>query len=138
MKRFLLIFSLLFVSSISLMAQEDEDETGGNEKIRDKMSEYIQKRLDLSDAESKKFTPVFIEYFKEWRQTLQTYRGAEKKLERQQKVVELQLRFRPQFQAILGEKRGIRVFDHQNRFLLELQQLRRNRPGNNRPLRRGP
>ena len=138
MKRFLLIFSLLFVSSISLMAQEDEDETGGNEKIRDKMSEYIQKRLDLSDAESKKFTPVFIEYFKEWRQTLQTYRGADKKLERQQKIVELRLRFRPQFQAILGEKRAIRVFDHQDRFLLELQQLRRNRPGNNRPLRRGP
>ena len=120
------------------MAQEDEDETGGNEKIRDKMSEYIQKRLDLSDAESKKFTPVFIEYFKEWRQTLQTYRGADKKLERQQKIVELRLRFRPQFQAILGEKRAIRVFDHQDRFLLELQQLRRNRPGNNRPLRRGP
>lgn len=137
MKKYLLILGLFLASSVSLFAQDAEDDDEGNEKIRDKMSEYIQKRLNLSNDEAKKFTPVFIEYFKEWRQTLQTYRGPEKKLERQQKVIELQIRFRSQFQAILGEKRGNRVYEVQQRFLLELQQLRRNRPANTRPLRRG-
>jgi len=131
MKRFLLICSLLFVSSLSLMAQEN-DENGGNEKIRDKMNEYIQKRLALTDAESKKFTPVFLDYFREWRQTLQTNRGSEKKLERQQKVAELRLRYRPKFQEVVGEKRGTRVFDLQDRFMLEMRQVQKNRR-NSRP-----
>ena len=64
MRKFLLIFSLLLVSASSLYSQDDGDHDG-NEKIRDKMNEYIQKRLDLSDAEAKKFTPVFLNYFKE-------------------------------------------------------------------------
>ena len=58
MKRFLLILSLLFVTSPVLFAQDDESD--GNEKIRDKMNEYIQKRLNLSDDEAKKFTPGFF------------------------------------------------------------------------------
>lgn len=126
MKRFLLICSLLLVSSLSLMAQEDDD-SESNEKIRDKMNEYIQKRLELNDAESKKFSPVFLDYFKEWRQTLQNNRGPEKKLERQQKVVELRLRYRPRFQEVVGEKRGGRVFDLQDRFILEMRQLQKSR-----------
>lgn len=137
MKKYLLILSLLLAGSLSLFAQDPEDEAEGNEKIRDKMSEYIQKRLNLTNAEAKKFTPVFIEYYTEWRQTLQANRGPEKKLERQQKVIELQIRFRSQFQTILGERRGGRVYEVQQRFLLELQQLRRNRPATTRPVRRG-
>jgi hypothetical protein len=66
MKKLLLILSLLFVTSARLWAQEDgDDQDGGNEKIRDKMSEFIQKRLDFSKDEAQKFTPVFIRYFKE-------------------------------------------------------------------------
>ena len=63
MKKILLITSMFLISAVSLWAQDD-DEDGGNEKIRDKMNEYIQQRLSLSDAEAKKFTPVFLEYFK--------------------------------------------------------------------------
>ena len=50
------------------IAQEDDD--NANEKIKDKMSEYIQQTLNLSKDETAKFTPVFLRYFKEWRQTL--------------------------------------------------------------------
>ena len=94
MKRFLLILSLLFVTSPFLFAQDDDD-NDGNEKIRDKMNEYIQKRLNLSDDEAKKFTPVFLQYFKEWRQTIRDNKGD--KLILQQKIVDLRLRTVPSF-----------------------------------------
>jgi hypothetical protein len=133
MKRFLLILSLLFVTVSGLFAQDDDD-NDGNEKIRDKMNEYIQKRLNLSDNEAKKFSPVFLRYFKEWRQTIKENRGD--KLILQQKIVDLRLRYRTQFREIIGEKRGNQVFNQQDSFIQELQSIRRDRLGD-RPLRRG-
>ncbi len=130
MRKILLILSLLFVTGFSF-AQDDDDH--GNEKIRDKMNEYIQKRLNLSKDESKKFTPVFLNYFKEWRQTIRSNRGD--KLVLQQKVVDLRLRYRTQFREILGEQRGNQVFNQQDRFIQELKTIR-DRRGGNRPLRR--
>ncbi len=133
MKRFLLILSFLFVTTPVLFAQDD-DEGEGNEKIRDKMNEYIQKRLNLSDDEAKKFTPVFLKYFKEWRQTIRENKGD--KLILQQKVVDLRLRYRTQFRELLGERRGNQVFNQQDNFIKELRELRRDRLGD-RPLKRG-
>lgn len=132
MKRFLLILSFLFVTTPVLFAQDDDD-NDGNEKIRDKMNEYIQKRLNLSDDEAKKFSPVFLRYFKEWRQTIKENRGD--KLILQQKIVDLRLRYRTQFREIMGEKRGNQVFNQQENFIRELRDLRRDRLGD-RPLRR--
>jgi hypothetical protein len=133
MKRFLLILSFLFVTTPVLFGQDD-DEGEGNEKIRDKMNEYIQKRLNLSDDEAKKFTPVFLRYFKEWKQTIRENKGD--KLILQQKIVDLRLRYRTQFRELLGERRGNQVFNHQDNFIKELRDLRRDRLGD-RPLRRG-
>ena len=132
MKRFLLILSFLLVTSPVLFAQDD-DENDGNEKIRDKMNEYIQKRLNLSDDEAKKFSPIFLRYFKEWRQTIKENRGD--KLILQQKIIDLRLRYRTQFREIMGEKRGNQVFNQQDNFIRELRDLRRDRIGD-RPLRR--
>ena len=132
MKRFLLILSLLFVSGSCLFAQEDDD-NDGNEKIRDKMNEYIQKRLNLSNDEAKKFSPVFLRYFKEWRQTIKENRGD--RLILQQKIIDLRLRYRAQFREIIGEKRGNYVFNHQENFIRELRDIRRDRL-RDRPLKR--
>ena len=132
MKRFILILSFLLVTSPVLFAQDD-DENDGNEKIRDKMNEYIQKRLNLSDDEAKKFSPIFLRYFKEWRQTIKENRGD--KLILQQKIIDLRLRYRTQFREIMGEKRGNQVFNQQDNFIRELRDLRRDRIGD-RPLRR--
>ena len=90
MKKILLILGWLFLSAAPLLAQDDDDQEEGAEKIRDKMNEFIQKRLDLSKDESSKFTPVFIRYFQEWRQTLRDTKGLPT-LDRQQKVIELQV-----------------------------------------------
>jgi hypothetical protein len=138
MKKILFILSLLCFTGTGLFAQDEEDNEG-NEKIRDKMSEYIQNRMNLSDKEAKKFTPVFIRYFKEWRQTIKDNKGDA--LVRQQKIVDLRLRYRTQFREVLGEQRGDRVFFHQDAFIRELKELNdirkermRNNP--NRPLKR--
>ena len=63
----------MFVTAPFLFAQDDEND--GNDKIRDKMNEYIQRRLNLNDDEAKKFTPVFLRYFNEWRQTIREQQG---------------------------------------------------------------
>lgn len=127
---------MLFITSAPLLAQEDTDEPEGNEKIRDKMNEFIQKRLQLSKDEANKFSPIFLQYFKEWRQTLRENRGD--KLVLQQKIVELRLRYRTQFREVLGEQRGNQVFRHQDVFIQGLRDLRNDRLRNNptRPSRR--
>jgi hypothetical protein len=136
MKKFFFIVSLVLVTSVRLFAQDDDDNDGGNEKIRDKMSEFIQKRLNLSNDEATKFTPIFIKYFKEWRQTLRENKGD--KLVLQQKIIDLRLRFRPQFREIIGEDRGNQVYQHQDVFIKELRDIRGRRMQNNpnRPLKR--
>jgi hypothetical protein len=136
MKHFLLILSLIFVTSAPLFAQDDDDNE--NDKIQDKMSEYIQKRLDLTKEEATRFTPVFLRYFKEWRQTIRQNRGD--RLVMQQKVIALRLQYRTQFREIMGERRGDQVFMHQEKFIQELREIRKERLRNNpggRPLRRG-
>jgi hypothetical protein len=134
MKKFLLISFLLFTTAFAGFTQDD-DAKKGNEKIRDRMNEFIQKRLDLTKDEAAKFSPVFLKYFKEWRQTLREYKGD--KLVLQQKIVDLRLRYRTEFRAILGEQRGDRVYQQQDIFIKELKDIRNNRIQNgNRSLRR--
>jgi hypothetical protein len=132
MKKILYILTLCLITGFTVQAQDE----GGDDRIRDKMREYIQRRLDLSKNESEKFTPVFIRYFKEWRTTLRSYK--DDKLILQQKVIELKLRFRPEFKEILGEKRGEEVYKRQQEFITELDNVRRERIKdriNNRPQR---
>ena len=130
MKKLFFILSLLFTTSWStpLFAQ-DTDDDDGNEKIRDKMSEFIQKRLDLSRDEADKFAPIFIRYFKEWRQTIRENRGD--RLIMQQKIIELRLRYRTQFKDVIGEKKSNQIFVHQDRFIQEIKTLRQERLRNN-------
>jgi len=134
MKKLFVILSLLFVTSVRLFAQDDDDNEA-NDKIRDRMNEFIQKRLDLSKSEAEKFTPIFLRYFKEWRQTIRENKGD--KLILQQRIVELRLRYRNQFREIIGERRGDQVFNHQERFIQEMRAIRQERLGNPRPVRRG-
>jgi len=115
---------MFMLASVKLFAQEDDD--NGNEKIRDKMSQYIQERLSLSKAEAEKFSPVFLRYFKEWRTTLRTTKE-EPVIIRQQKIVDLRLRYRDEFKQIIGEKRSNEVFDHQRDFIKGMKQVQQER-----------
>jgi hypothetical protein len=116
MKKVFVILSLVFLCGISLMAQQD------NDKIRDKMQEFIQKRLNLSRNEAERFTPVFVRYFSEWRQTLKENRSDI--LLRQQRVAELRIRYRNEFRDIVGENKSNEIFRKQEEFIQGLQKMR--------------
>jgi hypothetical protein len=117
MKKLLLILTLALLAGFSSKAQGDD-----NDKIRDKMREFIQRRLSLSRNEAERFTPVFIRYFREWKQTLQETRGDI--LIRQQKIVDLRIRYRTEFRDIVGEKRSNDVYKQQDIFVHEITEIR--------------
>lgn len=131
MKKILFILGLFMLAGLKLFAQDDEQ---GNEKIRDKMNQYIQERLNLSRAEAERFSPVFLRYFKEWRRTMLDTKGGPTLL-RQQKIVDLRLRYKNEFKDIVGEKKSIEVFDHQDRFIREIKIIRQERLKSNEPAR---
>ena len=117
MKRILLILTLALLAGFSSKAQADD-----NDKIRDKMREFIQRRLDLTRNEAERFTPVFIRYFREWKQTLVENRNDG--LVRQQRIIELRLRYRTEFRDIVGEKRSNDVYKQQDVFIREIKEMR--------------
>ncbi|HJS55494.1 MAG TPA: hypothetical protein VJ765_13160 [Chitinophagaceae bacterium] len=114
MKKILLILTLALFGFAS-QAQDD-----GNDKIRDKMREFIQRRLNLSRNEAERFTPVFIRYFTEWRQNLRE----PDILLREQKITEVKIRYRTEFREIVGDRRSNEVFRQQKIFIDNLQKIR--------------
>src|SRR6187431_1264193 len=116
MKKILLILTLASLGFSSKAQNEEHD------KIRDKMTEFIQKRLNLTRNEAERFTPVFVRYFREWRQTLREHKGD--MLERQKRIVDLQIRYRPEFREIVGERRSTEIFRQQGIFIDNLRKVR--------------
>jgi hypothetical protein len=119
MKKFLYILTLVLLGT-GAFAQD-----GNGAKVRERMQEYLQKRLNLSRSEADRFAPVFLTYFNELRQTNQQFRGD--RLVLQQKIVDLRLRYREQFKPIMGEKRSNDVFVYEHDFINEVKQLREER-----------
>ncbi len=115
MKKLLFILTLVLLSGFTARAQDDE-----YDKIRDKMREFIQKRLNLTRNEAERFTPVFIRYFREWRQNLRE----PDILLREQKITEVKIRYRTEFREIVGDKRSNEVFRQQKIFIDNLQKIR--------------
>jgi len=121
MKKIFYLLSFLSVLSISSLAQDAD----GGGKLREKMREYIQQKLGLSKNEADRFSPVFLDYFKELRKTNQDFKGD--RLVLQQKIVELRLKYRDQFKPIIGEKRSNDVFTYEREFIKEVKELREDR-----------
>jgi hypothetical protein len=118
MKKIVYILSFLILASLSCFAQDDQQ--GPGERIREKMVEYIQDKLNLSKSEAQRFTPIFLDYFRELRSTNQQFKGD--RLVLQQKIIELRLRYRDQFKPILGEKRSNDVFVYEHNFVQEVRE----------------
>lgn len=121
MKRILYIFSFFLLLTGSAVAQEENQ----GAKVRERMEEYLQKRLNLSRGEAERFSPVFLNYFNELRQTNQQFRGD--RLVLQQKIIDLRLRYRELFKPIMGEKRSNDVFVFEHDFIDEIKRLRQER-----------
>lgn len=121
MKRLLIILTISLFAGLGLSAQDDDN----NDRIRDKMKEFIQRRLGLSKREAARFTPVFLRYFKEWRETVRVHR--DDMLLRQQKVAELRIRYRNEFREIVGERKSNEIYKQQEVFIDELRRINRER-----------
>jgi|SRR6186713_2605778 hypothetical protein len=124
MKIILYLFSFFILSTTAF----GQDDTGQGAKIRERMTEYIQKRLSLSKSEAEKFGPLYLNYFNEMRKINQEYKGD--KLVLQQKIVELKLNYRDQFKTIVGEKKSNDVFIYEREFINEIKELRNERSQN--------
>ena len=123
MKKIFAILTLALFAGFAVKAQDDD-----NDKIRDKMREFIQRRLKLSDNEAERFTPVFIRYFKDWRQNLRE----KDNLVREQRITEVKIRYRSEFREIVGEKRSNEIFRHQKVFIDNLKKIREEQVKNRR------
>jgi hypothetical protein len=130
MKKLLVILGLSFFTATACFSQDGDND---NDKMREKMSEFIQRRMGMSRAEAEKFNPVFMRYFREWKTTIQANRNDRPML--QLRIAELRIRYRSEFRDIVGERRCNQIYDHQEKFIIEVQQLRREQL-NRRPIRR--
>jgi hypothetical protein len=127
MKKILpLLFFFFFIHPVF-----GQDEQNGTARLREKMVEYIQERLNLSKPEAERFQPIFLDYFKELKQTNQEFKSD--KLVLQQKIIELRLRYRDNFKPIIGEKRSNEVFTYERDFVNEVQRIRQERMENKPP-----
>jgi Spy/CpxP family protein refolding chaperone len=126
MKKYLIILSLFILAGFTGFAQDDEqppEDQGG--KLQQRMSEYIQKRLNMTRAEADKFRPIFLRYMLELRRTHREFKGDRPVL--QLKVAELRVKARNEFREVLDEKRANRVFDVQRDFEIKVMDEIRNR-----------
>ena len=136
MKKILYILSFILFSWMNVSAQDDNNEQ--NDRIREKMKEFIQKRLRLTKAETDKFSPVFIRYFNEWRQALRNREGVPR-LDLQQRIVEMRIRYRNEFREIVGERKSNQIYENQEIFIEGLrnnQQAERIKTKDDRPNKR--
>ena len=132
MKRFLLILSLFLFAGLAVRAQDGENDQMG--KLQEKMKMYIQKRLNLTRNEADRFSPIFLRYIIELRQTHRDYLNDPPM--RQLKVAEVRVRFRDEFKTVLDEPRANKVFEAQHDFENMVKKELMNRRMDNAPLRR--
>ncbi|MBN8687518.1 MAG: hypothetical protein J0M10_10875 [Chitinophagales bacterium] len=114
MKKYLLILTLLIAGSFTGFAQEDETDPRMG-KLQEKMQQYIQKRLNMTKAESEKFSPIFIRYITELRKVHQENRAD--KVTLQLKAAEVRVKFRDEFRQVMDEKRANKVFVAEKEFV---------------------
>lgn len=128
MKKYLVILILFFTGLATHAQDEGNDDKAG--KIRDRMSEYIKDRLNLSRNEAEKFTPVFLRYFQEFRQI--HHENKSDNLVLKQKIIDLRIRYRNEFRQIMEEPKANKVFVYEDEFrrqAIQILETRRDRLG---------
>lgn len=125
MKKFLYTVCILLTAIVSF-AQDDDGKDG--DRISERMTEYIQRRLGLSKGEAERFQPVFLNYYNDLKRTARENKGD--KLVMQQKVTDLRVKYRDQFKPIVGDKRSNDVFAYERDFVDEVKKIRLERMQN--------
>lgn len=131
MKKYLVIISLFLITGFSVVGQEDDVADDKMGKLQQRMTEYIQKKLNLTRGEAEKFRPVFVRYLLELRKTHREFKGDRPVL--QLKIAELRVKVRNECRDILDEPRANKIFEYQREFEIkvkdELDRRKLERPG---------
>lgn len=134
---------LLMLACIPFIAFSQEN--GGRAKDREEMkrrfearqAEFMTRELNLTAEEGQRFWPVFNGYSQEARTVIRDSRTVDS-VERRNRVVEVRKRYQNDFNRMLGQERGMRVFPTEDRFLqmtkgaMERRRQSGNRPGGGR------
>ena len=123
MKKIIYTLYFLLITSLALQAQPPRE--GMEERIPEKMGQFIQNAMELNRMEKKKFQVVFQRYQHEWREVLRENRMD--RLILRQRVLELQIRFRKDFGDAVGQRRVMEIYDLQEEFLRLLRDVQRER-----------
>ena len=94
-------------------------------KLPERMSQFIQTRLEMTATEIEKFDPAFKQYMRDLAKLHREHRGD--RLIMQQQMIELRIRYRKDFRQWLGDGRGNRVFMEEERFRQQVMHLIRER-----------
>lgn len=127
MRRLLLLIFFL-ASGLLIWAQPPgppEEQGEPDPKLPERMSQYIQTNLEMSETEKEKFDPAFKQYMRDLGKAHRENRGD--RLVMQQQMIELRLRYRKDFRQWLGDKRGDRVFLEEEHFRQEVMRMIRDR-----------
>jgi hypothetical protein len=116
---------LTLLLSILIIGYTAIAQPGAEDRIPERMSMFIRKRMQLTTKEAEQFQPLFARYQKEWREVLRT--NKEDRLLQQKELIELQLRYRKEFAPVLGEKRVMEVYHLQEYFIRTLRDIQRDR-----------
>lgn len=132
MKNKILILLCIVATGYTVIAQPSPED-----RIPERMSMFIRKRMQLTEKETEQFQPLFARYQKEWREVLRKNR--EDRLLQQKELIELQLRYRKEFAPVVGENRVMEIYHLQEYFIRTLRDIQRDRKLHDREHeRRGP
>jgi hypothetical protein len=113
MKKFYLLLVLVSITAF-VKAQED---VIANEKKQQGIDAlkvaFISKELELTPDEAQKFWPVYNQYAKELKTTINHGNDA---LDRDEKVLNLRKSYKEQFSNVLGQQRMNKIFNAEGRF----------------------
>ncbi len=113
MKKFYLLLVLVSITAF-VNAQED---VIANEKKQQGIDAlkvaFISKELELTPDEAQKFWPVYNQYAKELKTTINHGNDA---LDRDEKVLNLRKSYKEQFSNVLGQQRMNKIFNAEGRF----------------------
>lgn len=115
MKRIVILLQLIFLSCAGFAQTDEQVEGKDSKKIQALEVAYITKELNLSPEEAEKFWPVFNRYRSEVKNIVSD-KSIPDPLIRQQKILELRIKYRDQFIPILNSARSNKVFPAVDQF----------------------
>ncbi|WP_336516133.1 hypothetical protein [Pollutibacter soli] len=115
MKRIVILLQLICLSYAGFAQVDDQAEGNDSKKIQAMEVAYITKELNLSPEEAEKFWPIFNRYRSEVK-AIVADKSIPDPLSRQQKILNLRIKYRDQFIPILNASRSNKVFPAVDQF----------------------